>query len=703
MRMYLGDLSHDTVGLATEVFPLNIGYIAAYAKQQLGDSIEVRLFKYSPKLEDAIAKDPPDVLAMSNYPWCHNISMAMFEHLSACRPEAIRVMGGPNFPHAMDAQQRWLESRPLIDAYTYLDGEVPVANLLKLLCEVGDLSRARDALRSRAVPGCAQLGHDGQLIEQPTPFRIKDLEEIPSPYLMGLMDTFFDGRLSPMIQTNRGCPFQCTFCADGSKLVSRVHQFPVQRVRDEVMYIGERVPKNVKSMHIADLNFGMYKRDAEVCEAIAEATKTFNFPLFIDTATGKNSKHRIIHAIEKLQGTLGMIMSVQSMTPEVLTNIKRDNIKLDQLIELKPAIKKANLPTSSEIILGLPGETKRSHLDSLGQLMEMEMDHVTPYTLMLLNGSEMATPEQRERWGFETKYRIIPRDFTKMNSGKNVIEVEEVVVATNTLPFEDYAECRMMALLLSILSCKGFRATLKLMLQNGIPLIPLFERILATLRTTENETASVRVLREFERETRDELWETQEELERFFEDDANFSGLIDGTHGKNLIQTYRARAVAYCFDEFADHLYDHVYPLFSEHGASAGLLAQLAQTEAFSRGRTHNLLGKDRLETVPETDLAYDFDAWIDDPDERPLSGFAWGNARRTRFGLSGEQYQVVEDSLNLFGHNDLGLGKVLIRINPNVLWRKTMVEGEFDEAEIRAAGKTPAFYTVPTSSMRYP
>ena len=73
--------------------------------------------------------------------------------------------------------------------------------------------------------------------------RIKDLDEIQSPYTSGLLDEFFDGRLSPMIQTNRGCPFSCTFCTDGSDLVKQVNKFSIKRVEDELEYISKKVPK----------------------------------------------------------------------------------------------------------------------------------------------------------------------------------------------------------------------------------------------------------------------------------------------------------------------------------------------------------------------------------------------------------------------------------------------------------------------------
>ena len=44
LKIYLADLTYDTVTLATEAFPLNVGFIAAYCKKQFGDKIEIKIF-----------------------------------------------------------------------------------------------------------------------------------------------------------------------------------------------------------------------------------------------------------------------------------------------------------------------------------------------------------------------------------------------------------------------------------------------------------------------------------------------------------------------------------------------------------------------------------------------------------------------------------------------------------------------------------
>jgi hypothetical protein len=88
-----------------------------------------------------------------------------------------------------------------------------------------------------------------------------------------------------------------------------------------------------------------------------------------------------------------------------------------------------------------------------------------------------------------------------------------------------------------------------------------------------------------------------------------------------------------------------------------------------------NMFGEDRLNVVPTADLGYDFESWITDPEQRPLCEFSWKTRRRVEFVLSKKQYRLVEESLDRFGRHDLGIGKALLRLNHNVLWRNPVTE----------------------------
>ena len=44
LRIYLGDLTYDTVAISTEAMPLNVGFIGAYCKKKFGDRVEISSF-----------------------------------------------------------------------------------------------------------------------------------------------------------------------------------------------------------------------------------------------------------------------------------------------------------------------------------------------------------------------------------------------------------------------------------------------------------------------------------------------------------------------------------------------------------------------------------------------------------------------------------------------------------------------------------
>jgi hypothetical protein len=239
-----------------------------------------------------------------------------------------------------------------------------------------------------------------------------------------------------------------------------------------------------------------------------------------------------------------------------------------------------------------------------------------------------------------------------------VIEVEEVVISSNTLSFEDYVFCRRFVLLLVVTNNIGFRPLLRFLLQNKIGVRTLLERMLARL-ADETPMMLKKYLDEFTRETHEELWDSEQEIIEFFQNEENYAGLLNGTYGANLIQTYKARIWAHAFEELADLAFAETRAIMAERGLNNQTLA-MEDIEAFCRARTHNLLGPDRLNTNPHITLQWDIMGWMEDPDQKPLDAFRLEASRSCRFELSRQQYELLEAVYNQFGQSDLGKGKSL-------------------------------------------
>ena len=61
----------------------------------------------------------------------------------------------------------------------------------------------------------------------------------------------------------------------------------------------------------------------------------------------------------------------------------------------------------------------------------------------------MESLETRDKFRFTTRFRVLPKNFGDYG-GERVFDIEEIVVATDTLPFEDYVECRQHHLTFSV-------------------------------------------------------------------------------------------------------------------------------------------------------------------------------------------------------------------------------------------------------------
>jgi radical SAM superfamily enzyme YgiQ (UPF0313 family) len=668
----LGDLTYNTIAVSTESLPINIGFIASYCIKQFGKRVDITLFKYINDLEKAISKSPPDILGLSNYCWCQNVSQEMFKLFTEKNPNGLRVWGGPNFPIDTPSQKKFFEKFQNFDIYVPIDGEVGFSNVIEKVLQTNSIDRKNNVLES-PLDGCIIKNSEGGLLYSLGDTRIKNLDEIPSPYLTGLVDKFFDDNLIPMLQTNRGCPFSCTFCTDGREAVNMVNRFSKERTKSEINYIANHVKKNVHSMFISDLNFGMIPDDLETCKAIQEIQEKFDYPHKLLTTTGKNNKKKIIESIKSLSDSLSLSMSVQSMDDQVLKNIKRDNISKEVMLELAPVIKENNMATTAEIILGLPGETYESHLSTIRKLISAKLDDVITYTCFLLPGSEMATPEQQIKWKFKTKFRMLPMDFAKLSSGKNICEIEEVIIGSKDLNFDDYVKLRMIGFTLWMTN-KGVLYTplIKFLRQQKIDVADLF------FNMVENRSQSPlpiqNVYEKFVQSTINELHDSPEEILEKIQDDSEFQNLVDEKAGFNVIRYHHTMILSECMDEWTEYVLQIAYQLLQYGGKlNDEIKKQFNDISNYCRGKCHNPLGQDRMNTNPEFTFNYDIDKWLDDIlDVEPLEKFRLSKSKKINFILTDEQFKIIHDNIELFGSSTVGYTKALKMVPEKMFWRRS-------------------------------
>jgi len=670
LKIFLGDLTYNTIVVSTESLPINIGFIASYCLKKFGNNVEITLFKYIDDLEKAISESPPDILGLSNYCWCQNVSQEMFKLFTEKNPNGLKVWGGPNFPIDTPSQKKFFQKFENFDIYVPIDGEVGFSNIVEKTLQNNSQDIKKYVLEE-PLAGCIIKNSEGRLLYSLGDTRIKNLDEIPSPYLTGLVDKFFDDNLIPMLQTNRGCPFSCTFCTDGRDAVNMVNRFSKERTISELDYIAKHVKKNVHSMFISDLNFGMIPGDIDTCEYIKNIQEKYDYPHKLLTTTGKNNKKKIIESIKSLSNSLSLFMSVQSMNDQVLKNIKRDNISKEVMLELAPVIKENKMNTMAEVILGLPGETYQSHLETIRELISAKLDDVVSYTCMLLPGSEMATPEQQSKWKFKTKFRILPMDFAKLRSGKNICEIEEVIVASKDLSFDDYVKLRMVGFTLWMTN-KGilYTSLLKFLRQQNIDVANLFFKMVENYPDSPKLVQNV--YEKFQQATINELHDSPEEILTLIQNEQEFQKLVNEQSGINVMRYHHTMVLSECIDDWTEYVLKIALNLLQENGKLDNeIKQQFHDISNYCRGKCHNPLGKNRINTNPEFNFNYDIDKWLNDKlDVSSLDKFRVSVPLTLIFTLTDEQFRIIHDNIELFGHTIVGYTKALKTTPERMFWR---------------------------------
>ncbi|MBY0280270.1 radical SAM protein [Candidatus Binatia bacterium] len=335
-----------------------------------------------------------DLLAVSSYAWTHERLAATLAALeSADAPLPRIVVGGPNASGRFGAEI--LRRHRSVSALVEGEGEPAFRDVCAALAgdPAGDpFVQARNCVM-RDDGG-------GGLVRRDVGHRIQLLDEVPSPYLSGLLPL----RPSPIFyETNRGCPYRCAFCWWGNGN-AKVYRMSLERIRAEMELFARG---GVSAFWIADANFGIFPSDAEIAATMAEINLRHGRPFrHVGVNWAKQSSDRVLE-IAKIFRDGGMgcttTIALQSVTPQAERTTKRYALPPERFAALIRHAAREDLDTYTDMICGLPGETVDEFLDGLETVILTGVPAIMIHQLYLIPGTEFF--DRQRELGLETLAR----------------------------------------------------------------------------------------------------------------------------------------------------------------------------------------------------------------------------------------------------------------------------------------------------------
>lgn len=448
--IYLSELSHDGFGLSLNTIPLGIGCIAAYCKKLYKEQVEIKLFRRFKDLKSAVSIKKPDIVGFGYYSWNENLTIAASEFVRNESPDALIVLGGPSIGNKGCTSKNVYQNEmvendidnpdiELLFKYRFLDilvhgdGEIPFCNIVKKSIDIRD----RDKVKAVAIDGCTSVDNGRPVVGKPVE-PIKNLDEIPSPYLTGIYDEFItELKLVPQIETVRGCPYECTYCTIGGN-TNKLRKHSIERVVKEIEYLEKNSTNKI--LRIADSNWGILDRDKKLADIISRMNEERGYPASLRVYYSESGPFsNIVYMAEKLRKLLPLNISLQTLSKNVLKIIKRKNMSGDLIKRLIQFANERNISVSTELISGLPGESCNSFRNVILETIGMNFDSIFIGQLYLIKGSELNDKNARKKYGFKTLHSLMGKDVTKVESNY-IYETDEVVVQSSTMSEKDFWE-----------------------------------------------------------------------------------------------------------------------------------------------------------------------------------------------------------------------------------------------------------------------
>jgi putative methyltransferase len=385
-----------------------------------------------------------DILMISLYAWNRNLTMKLVDRYRKLNPKGIIVAGGP---HLLEHDE---------DIFEYIVTNEAETCIHLIVDKISGIEISE-------IPCTKSKSLNRYYIERCTDFNV-------SPYLyqrdivLKLKEQFANFNMSIILETNRGCPYGCTFCDWGSATLSKIRQRPIDVVKSEVEFLAELEPNYI---YLADANFGILPRDVEIAKHIADVKIKTNQPTNMYVSYSKNNLDRNVEIADILfscGATTNYTFSLQHTDEEVLKNIDRINAPYNKLKKLSDVLLEKKIPTFTQLIIGNPGDTPEKWRKCLYDVLELNLhEEMRMYYFCVLPGSPAANKDYIEKNNL--KFATI-NYFNQSSKEKNPDQMSDIVIASSTFNPTQWIEMNIFGRLIQALHDLGLVKVIAIYLHN---------------------------------------------------------------------------------------------------------------------------------------------------------------------------------------------------------------------------------------------
>lgn len=324
-----------------------------------------------------LALEPaPSLVGIPVYCWNARAVYDAVRLLSMSRPDIRIVLGGPEVgPIA----EQVLEERPGVWAVVHREGERALTGLVLSLARGGD---------PETVPGVSVRTARG-VVRGPDATSIDPMDSIHSPF-SAAHPPAADG--SAYIETFRGCPHRCAYCYE-SRGSERIRSFSWDRIRQDIDAVA--ATPGLQSFSFIDSVFNLTDERLQRLADILEPHARRGIRLHtIEVDIERIDDHAA--ATLKRAGVVSVETGPQTTGEAALaaTNRRFDPEAYRRGVE---ACRAQGISVEADLIIGLPGDTVGTVLDSMRFALSVDPGVIQMSTLHVLPGTTLW--EQADEYG----------------------------------------------------------------------------------------------------------------------------------------------------------------------------------------------------------------------------------------------------------------------------------------------------------------